>query len=1263
MPITETDIRQWADRHECRSKLPILIRRLIRETTPSVSSIRFPGNDSVDLAGLDGQVEVEISTLWVPQGRSIWEMGCDQRPKAKADRDYKKRTENTTGEERKLSSFVFITPRRWNTKDEWLKQRRHEKSWAGVYAYDAVDLETWLEEAPATSLWLGELLGEVHPGLITPLEWWQSWASATIPPISMRLVATRRREEQETLLKKLRDGEQIISVQADGRKEATAFIIATMVGTNALDLLDRTLVATSREARITAGQTRLIVIADVAGSEEPDFGNRNNVTIVRPYPKGRFDVQNALQLSHISSEVFCSELEAMGLSHDEARKKALQTGHSVSVLRRQLSSDPEIRRPIWARDRSSAKRLLPFALAGAWLEREDFDDVGILELLGECGRAVVTHARDDLLSLDDAPIAQYGNANVVISQLDALFAVGPFIEQGDLNRFFQLVPELLGDRDPALDLPKGQWWMANVLGKARNYSGELFSGLGDALCIMSVYGAEICGNRLRYDCAYHAEQVVRSLMQNANEERWLTIRNHLCTLAEASPTVFLECLEEELQQPEPAIRAIMGTVSGGISGECLRTNLLWALEMLAWHPGYFARVAQLVFALRNLEIKDNWSNSPASSARALFLAWLPATTLCVGEKTSVLRNLSGQFRSAAIDVCLSLLPSGLPTFASKTAMPKWLPLEAEMPEPTNNDIRQAAIDASRLLLDLAPFDKSELKKLLEAATCMHPQDLKRLVSAVEFWAKKTDDEDKAELKDDLRRYAVMRAYQDNNEDDDEAAAFQQMEAALEPETPTARHRWLFENPHIDWQDHAKKGEERFLSWEESETRAQQERLNAIAEIERHIGKEQILGFALGVKHPELVARTLVSPGSSPVVTSEWIARVLNEPVSEAANAFLRQLIWCAGLSNLDAVVYHLQESGVLNDGDKQQRLAKNLPGNHSGWSVAENMGAEFAAIYWDNVSIQVWKETSVEEIAFATEKLLSAQRPRSAFSAVRVYPDRLAPEQWVHIIQAITRGEEPDGPHPDAYYLDEVLEHIDNAKVISDEEIARLEFPFVSLMCHYGHRNHKRTLALHRELARSPALFVELLCLCYRPEGEGNEVEPEALSQEQQKNLGHLANHALMGWSIVPGCQGDDEIDPEQFALWTEETFRLAAGLGRSYGAEHHFSDLLARFARHRSWDNWLPECVLDFLDRPGNRRLREIFETSIRNARGVTRRGLYDGGAQEQQLATYYRKLATSYSTKYPRVSALLTSIAESYERLARQEDERAVIDERWHR
>lgn len=1262
MPVDETSIRQWADRHECRSNLPILVRRLIRETTNTLVSMRFPGNEAVDLAGLDGQAETETATTWVPKGRSVWEIGCNQDPSAKAEGDYTKRTDETPTEERKTSSFMFITPRRWNAKDEWLAKKRREGDWASVHAYDAIDLETWLEEAPATSRWLGEKLGVVSPSLKTPHEWWQGWATASIPSITMKLVSTRRHNEQEALLSKLRNGDHVVPVQADDREEAVAFVVASLIEADALDLLDRTLVVTSGDARISAGSNRLIVVADVAEGEELDIGDRRNITIVRAYPKGRLDVREALLLSHVPSEAFRSELETMGLPRDDAESMALKTGHSVPVLRRHLSNDPEVRRPPWARDRASAKLLLPFALAGSWVERENMDDGVILQLLGELAKEDVERIRDDLLALDDAPIARYSHVNVVVSQLDALFAVGPYIEPEDLDRFFQLVPGLLGDRDPVLDLPQDQWWMANVLGHSRSCSGALISGLGDALCILSIHGAEICGDRLGIDLSYRAGQVVRTLTQDANEERWLTIRGHLRALAEASPSAFLDCLEDELRRPEPAIRAIMGTVEGGVSGDCLRTELLWALELLAWHPAHFSRVAEIVFGLRGLEVEDNWSNSPKTTARSLFLAWLPATALGLTDRMGALRGLSRRFRGPAIDVCISLLPGGWPEFASRTARPQWRALEEEVCAPTNLEVRDAAIEASRLLLDLAPCDKTELERLIEVATRLHPDDLGRLVTEVERWSEGADDVEKAKLRDNLRRQDVMQAYQENDEEDELVAALRRMEEALDPQCPKARLRWLFESSNVEWRALVEDEGKGRLSWQERNELVEERRSEAIIEIQEQLGNQAVLSFALNVKQPDLVARVLVPQNAHVDTATEWARAALLEEPCDQSNAFLRQVLWNAGWNDLHSVSNALAEQGVLNGTERRKRFAEQLPGRPIGWEVAEALDDDVALAFWNSVSIHTWDDTTPEDVEYAIGKLLAVQRPRSAFSAVSFNQDRLTAEQWVHILQAITRGEEPDGPFPSAYNLDKVFQRLDAAEEISDEQIAGLELPFIPLLCRHGHHNHERTLAVHRELVRDPNLFVQLLCWNYKRRDGADEPEQAELSPERREFLAELAYHSLQGWTIVPGCGVDGEIVEENFNAWAEDALHHAAEVGRKEVAEIHFGALLARFARRRSWDDWLPACVLDFLNRQENGGLREKFDLGVRNARGVTTRGPYDGGEQERRLAGRYRGLAARYGNSHPRVFAMLISIAEGYERDARRQDEEAAVDERWH-
>ena len=1261
MLIDETAVRQWADRQECRRKLPVLVRRLIRETTPALSSLRFPGNEAIDLAGFDGLAENDAETVWVPKGQSVWEIGCSQNPRTKADGDFSKRTTDTSKEVRERSSFVFVTPRRWNSKDEWIGECRRQGAWADVYAYDAIDLETWLAEAPTTSRWLGELLGIACHGLMTPHEWWQRWSTASAPPISKKLVATRRHNEHHQLLSKLLGRQPVVSVQADDRKEAVAFVVAAMIEADAVELLDRTLVATSGNVEIPVSPSHLFVIADVEEGKDPDFGDRQNKTIVRPYPKGRFDVHDAIQLSHVPSELFRSELEAMGISCDEAASQALKSGHSVPVLRRQLSSDPEIMKPEWARNKDTAKRLLPFALAGSWVERGNIDDNIVLQLLGEFDEESLEQIRNELLTLNDAPIARYGDANVVVSQLDALFALGPFIQRDDLERFFELAAMLLGDRDPALDLPQEQWWKAALHGKGRNYSRNLLSGIGDALCILAVHGAVICGNRLGIDISFRIDQVVRSLMCNADASRWLTIRDHLRTLAEITPRVFLDCLEEDLKRSKPAICALMGATGGPAGGECLRSNLLWGLETLAWNPAHFSRVAQIVFELRRIEVKDNWGNSPKSAARSLFHAWCPATSLSVAERMEVLRDLSKHYREPTMDVCISLIPVSGEDYASPTARPRWRALNADAPEVTYDDIRDAEIEANQILLSLSPFDKQELETLIGVACRLYPDTLNKLMKEIELWAAKVDDNSKADLRHKLRLQATNRSYHQNDREEELNAAFRQMETVLDPVTTEARHRWLFESAQIEWQVPVGEDNEEHWSFEEGLARAEKLRREAIEEIIEQSGEGAIVSFAHSVKQPELVAQALIPVKAPTKTTAKWASAALRNAPSKASNAFLRQVLWIAGLNDLNAVYRVLYDQGLLDDLESRRRFAEHLPGCAAGWTVAKALGEDAQSAYWSSAQFHVRDNTIQAEIEYAVNKLIEYRRPRSAFYSVYNQAGRLSPELWVWIFNEMANCEEPKIKLPAYYELEKVLEYLDSANGVTDEQIAKLEFPFVPVLCPYGYRKSKRTLAIHRELARNPAFFVQLISLQFGRNDGQNEPEHEAIPIVCRETYAKLAFHALQGWNTVPGYQSNGGIDDKRFTSWATNALCRAEDVGLKEVAEFQFGALLARFARTRSWDDWLPECMLEFLERCENEGLRKAFAIGVHNARGITTRKPYDGGEKERKLAGRYRGLGARMIRSYPRVSYVLSSLADSYSNDAQRHDERAVVDERW--
>jgi hypothetical protein len=1271
--ITETHIRQWADRGEAKLLLPILVRRLVRETTPSLSSLRFPGNDAVALPGVDGETMADVSTPWVPSGIAFWEMGCDQTASKKATSDYEKRLCQLEAETRQVGAFVFVTPRRWPGKDKWLKERRARRDWAEVYAWDAVDIETWLEEAPATSLWLAERLGLARPGLASPEDWYRGWASAATPSIPTRLVAERRGRMGETFVQKLRDGDRTIPIVADSRQEAVAFSIATLLQAGVDDLLDRMLVVTSPDAVPSAGTgPKPIIVIDLPHDKEPALGDRNRFQIVRPMAKGQVATHEHLELPHVGAETFREALEEAGLSRDEASRKALEVGHSVTVLRRRLSDDPSVRQPHWARDAATAKALLPHALAGGWVEGERFQDLALLTLLANTSDEDVLRAGRSLSRGEDAPLVRIGNVTVAVSQLDALFALGAHIEPRDLDNFFLLAVDGLGERDPKLDLPEDEWWRANIHGKTRAYSETLLSGLGDTLGILATYGNAICGDRLGINLPCRIDRHVRDLMSNMTPDAWFSIRPHLRALAEAAPVAFLDCIEADLNRPNPPISTIMRCAGDvGLSQECLRTQLLWALEALAWSPKHFSRVAEIMFKLCAFPAEDNYMNKPTNTAAALFRDWVPSTTLGVEERMSILRRLAPTYRLPSIGVCKSLIASS-PRFATRTAMPRWLTVEGDYETVTNIDCWNTRRAASGLLLDLAPLKDAEVPLVLDALGDLFPDDFRRLCSEIERWSKDADDQAKALVAKSVRvkrerlEFRLRCSVQDNEGEQENRETLDLLDRLLDqlrPNDPRQRHLWLFEQDYISWPALDRDVVDGKIDHNARYEVVQGERRKALEEIENVHGTDSLYEFTLNLKQPHVAARVLAGAEVPNEQTVRWAARAISDAEwGNQAEKFLAQALFIPDHDVLSDVVAKLQKRGLLSRAEDRSVLGRCLPSMRSGWQLAERLGAEVQIAYWGHAQIHMFDDAPNDEVEFVARRLLQAGRARSAFTAACSDPEKLCSVTWLDILHGIIHGDEPDRAIPDRWHLVRILQLLDTDPDIPDAQIAGVEWPFAALLENYGEGSERPGLAIHRVMMRDPSEFVALLRWLYRR--SDNVVEPEmvAMEPEQREVRASMTYHVLHEWSAIPGTQDDGNLDEQFFVSWSEDVMRQAEEIGRLRPALSSLADCLARVAKRCGFDQWLPDIVLQFLDRPDLGELRRSFELGVYNARGVTSRGCFDGGAQERDLAKMYRMLATRQAISYPRVGAMVERIAERYERDAERQDEQAELGERWH-
>ena len=471
---TATDIVAWANKRDAQGLMPILLRRLIHGSVPSIRSISFPGGDSVQIGGFDGEVDVEIGNAWVPEGKSVWESGCNKGVKGKADGDYEKRTKKVRAKERRERMFLFVTPRRWSSKNTWAQRRRAEKKWKNVRCLDADDIEQWAERTLSAAFWLSEQIGLASSGFVTAQRYWNTWANASKPPFPRELILAGRSHEMNKLIEALKSPSgRSTTISADSREEALAFACAALSGDDGKGLADRLLIANAASPIERLQDSPNVLLAIESEVLERHLGVLGGkIPIIIPRARGEATESAEIELGSIRSDIFDDCLKKIGLSEDAVIAAARESGRSLPILRRRWATSPGLRQPAWSGDTDTARKFIPFALCGAWLTDREGD---ISVLAGISGRDKMMIERDlaDLLVMDDSPIEAIGTVNRVLSPIDAVFAIGRRLTRSDLDGYFGFVERVYSVLDPALDLPEDQRWMANIMGKQHPFSGAL----------------------------------------------------------------------------------------------------------------------------------------------------------------------------------------------------------------------------------------------------------------------------------------------------------------------------------------------------------------------------------------------------------------------------------------------------------------------------------------------------------------------------------------------------------------------------------------------------------------------------------------------------------------------------------------------------------------------------------------------------------------------------------------------------------------------
>lgn len=1250
--IDATDLSHWADRRDGQDTMPELLSRLIRAAKGHSASLNFPSGDSVQQSGWDGVCEVVEGGGYVPQGCSGWEIGTQRKNiRKKADTDYEKRSAEPLGLERSHTTFVFVTPRRWSKKREWARKRKAEGKWADVKVYDADDLVHWIELFPPVGHWLAVLIGKRPQGIRQLTEAWQEWSLSTKWPMTADLLLAGRDEEATRVLRWLYGAPSALAVQADSTSEAVAFLHAAteqLPPDYRVNYQGRCLIApTSEVARLLGDSpsSLIIVLQDAdAGLGAQLAQEGHHVYIVHGSEIGA--PEDAICLPRPPWEAFSGALVGMGVEQESAGRLTRESARSLSVLRRLIPSVPGRVLPEWA-EADHARGLVATLLAGAWNEAQDGDRKALERLSGETYETISSRLVR-WISLPDSPFRKAGSAWKVASPRDAWFRLAPHVTSIDLDRFASVATDVLGSPDPRFDMKPDERWLSSFHGRKSEYSALLRTGVSETLVLLSVFGDQV---RYVTDAGQRAEAVVRKLLDGANSQRWWSMSPHLQVLAEASPDVFLEALDENLAQPNPPVMALFVEDAGPLGG-AHHSELLWALEILAWSPRYIARVAELLAKLARLDPGGRYANRPANSLLGIFRLWMPQTNVSLDERLRVLERLGKTESEVAWRLMLGLLPGAYDT-ASPSPQTRWRDFTTGEEEIATYGVigRGADVIAGRLLEDVK-LNNTRWRRLFELFPNLPPDRRKQAVERLLAAAPSiNDDKTRVEIWEALRGLLHHhRAFPDA----EWALPAEQLESiekayiAIEPRGGIERLAWLFSKPGADLPTPAQK------DWQADEETSAELRRTAVQKLINNREVDTIFALASAAKMPVLVGIATVEAVGRAEQKEAILFTALHrgDPASQGlALGMIHAFCKRDGEAWADTLLSRAEVKGWPKEVIVRALLL--MPLSKRTWKHAAAFGKEVEDLYWSRTSI-LGIDNEPESMAFAIGKLLEAGRARHATYLAGHYGKGLTSELLVRTLTEAAQQPWPEGADTNEgtmfpYSVEELLQRLDEAGDVPEDQIARLEWTYLQLLEH----SRRPPKVLHKTMSVNPAFFVEVLSAIYRPATDSGVQETIESDPKRARAIASQAYGLLRSWRRVPG-EASGIVDSAALEEWVKHARLLCAQADRAVVGDQHIGSLLAS-APPDADGIWPTKAVREVIEITRSRKLENGVLLGVHNSRGATWRGLTDGGAQERLIANRYREWAETTELEWPRTSALLERIAKSFEEHGQWHDQDA--------
>ncbi len=589
--------------------LPEIVKRLLIASNSSVTEHRFPSGDDIWAPGYDGVANCEMATTYVCKGKSVWEFGTNDDSLSKINEDYKKRTQNPLGINKKETGFYLVIPKVWayqTSLTEWISQ--HD-DWAFTKVYDAVTLSEWINSEPVVCAWLlEEIYGDTELDFSSVSTGWIRFSKKTNPCFAKEMFTFDREDQITEFVEKLRTESCDIKIKASTRIDSVGFALSVIAGEVEYAqncIVINNLETFKRVTEITAG--RIIILTYPHEGEV--FNSKNRIVFC--YNKEATSINDAIELPMLCRSSYEKALTKMGVSANDIIDLFAFTHGNLRALIRRIPGSYIEQKPDWA-NKNSIDALIPLVLLRSINKNKDQK---IVERLSGNSFANIEKQYYSLSQMEDSPVKIVHNHYVIINYEEAwnTLALSP-----NESHFANLVCFL------------------NDLFDSASSTGS-FDG-------RNIYEYKNIVFRLLWNFVYYSYEndegdrlgeAIQGLLKWCYEPRVSSyVVENMSFFAEARHEIVMEFLTADYIRQDGIIRQIFNKSDE----DNLYCRILGVFDELVTYSDTFFEACKVLFELYFLNKKYRYSNSPEESLLDALCLWRCEGNVSIAQKEKLITS-------------------------------------------------------------------------------------------------------------------------------------------------------------------------------------------------------------------------------------------------------------------------------------------------------------------------------------------------------------------------------------------------------------------------------------------------------------------------------------------------------------------------------------------------------------------------------------------------------------------------------------------------